>query len=349
VADRSGRTGRAARAQELDYATGFTRRATRPSARHTRQDLRGGAVVLKVHNEGPPIPSDLRPLLFDAFSRGDTSPHGLGLGLFIVKQIAVGNRNRVTLLRLAPVAVRATLRTEETARAALRQRATCMSVQAVRGRALTADVVRKSKSFKRNVIIRSGSSASGKACVSIALQTRDRHSPPCPACYTCAHEAAGASAHEDPPAKLAHRDRSALRGEADRGTPGHPGAPERGGAASGDTVAAGNHTAEQRTRDHSCAAALHVRCGPGFAPARQRFPASDAPGYSPAAARSQDRRGVTGGGSRGVTSARETAGAGRRVMASPGSFRTRCSTPRTASCGLSPARYCGSNSRGGRS
>ncbi len=58
---------------------------------HVYVEGSGEAVVLKVRNEGPPIPSDLRPVLFDAFSRGDTSPHGLGLGLFIVKQIALAH------------------------------------------------------------------------------------------------------------------------------------------------------------------------------------------------------------------------------------------------------------------
>ncbi len=63
---------------------------------HVYVEGSGEAVVLKVHNEGPPIPSDLRPVLFDAFSRGDTSPHGLGLGLFIVKlQIALAHDGTV--------------------------------------------------------------------------------------------------------------------------------------------------------------------------------------------------------------------------------------------------------------
>jgi PAS domain S-box-containing protein len=53
-------------------------------------DGTGEAVVLQVMNEGRPIPEDLVPVLFEPFSRGctQTSPQGLGLGLFIVKQIA---------------------------------------------------------------------------------------------------------------------------------------------------------------------------------------------------------------------------------------------------------------------
>jgi signal transduction histidine kinase len=49
------------------------------------------AVVVKVRNEGPAIPSELRPVLFEPFSRGSTSAHGLGLGLFIVKEIATAH------------------------------------------------------------------------------------------------------------------------------------------------------------------------------------------------------------------------------------------------------------------
>jgi signal transduction histidine kinase len=49
------------------------------------------AVVVKVRNDGPPIPPELRPVLFEAFSRGEKSSHGLGLGLFMVKQIAAAH------------------------------------------------------------------------------------------------------------------------------------------------------------------------------------------------------------------------------------------------------------------
>jgi signal transduction histidine kinase len=49
------------------------------------------AIVVKVRNEGPPIPPELRPVLFQPFARGSTSPHSLGLGLFIVKEIAAAH------------------------------------------------------------------------------------------------------------------------------------------------------------------------------------------------------------------------------------------------------------------
>jgi signal transduction histidine kinase len=50
----------------------------------------GHDVDLKVHNEGPAIAPDQLPMLFEPFRRGvpeDRSPGGLGLGLYIVKQI----------------------------------------------------------------------------------------------------------------------------------------------------------------------------------------------------------------------------------------------------------------------
>jgi signal transduction histidine kinase len=47
-------------------------------------------LTLQVRNEGTPIPDWLRPVLFEPFSRGAPdviSPHGLGLGLFVVREI----------------------------------------------------------------------------------------------------------------------------------------------------------------------------------------------------------------------------------------------------------------------
>ena len=43
--------------------------------------------VVTVRNGGPAIPAEQLPNLFDAFRRGGKSPAGLGLGLFIVREI----------------------------------------------------------------------------------------------------------------------------------------------------------------------------------------------------------------------------------------------------------------------
>jgi signal transduction histidine kinase len=70
---------------------------------HLRLRDRGaGSVLLEVHNDGPPIPPDLLPALFDPFRRSARADvgtaDGLGLGLFIVHQIvaAHGGTIRVT-------------------------------------------------------------------------------------------------------------------------------------------------------------------------------------------------------------------------------------------------------------
>lgn len=53
-----------------------------------RVHANGQGVVLEVHNDGPPIPRDLRPHLFEPFRQGGDRGRGsVGLGLFIVKSI----------------------------------------------------------------------------------------------------------------------------------------------------------------------------------------------------------------------------------------------------------------------
>jgi len=53
-----------------------------------------GCVVPRVHNEGEPIPAELRTRLFEPFRRG-TKGAGSGLGLYIVQQIARTHCGRV--------------------------------------------------------------------------------------------------------------------------------------------------------------------------------------------------------------------------------------------------------------
>ena len=49
-------------------------------------------VQIRVHNKGTPISSELLPLLFQPFRRGDGDrPRGLGLGLYIVQQIVMAH------------------------------------------------------------------------------------------------------------------------------------------------------------------------------------------------------------------------------------------------------------------
>jgi signal transduction histidine kinase/GAF domain-containing protein len=56
-------------------------------------------VVLQVHSEGPPIPPDVVPVLFEPFRRGaeDRSPRGLGLGLYIVQQLVQAHHGTISV------------------------------------------------------------------------------------------------------------------------------------------------------------------------------------------------------------------------------------------------------------
>jgi phosphoserine phosphatase RsbU/P len=63
-------------------------------------DGTGDDVVLKVKNQGSPIPVDVLPVLFEPFRRGvpeDKSPRGLGLGLYIVKQIVLAHDGTINV------------------------------------------------------------------------------------------------------------------------------------------------------------------------------------------------------------------------------------------------------------
>jgi len=63
-------------------------------------DGTGEAVELRVKNEGPPVPPHVRTVLFEPFTRGtsdDPAHHGLGLGLYITKLIALAHGGDIRL------------------------------------------------------------------------------------------------------------------------------------------------------------------------------------------------------------------------------------------------------------
>lgn len=58
------------------------------------------AITIRVHNEGEPIPERQLPTLFDAMTRGhegQSAVHSLGLGLYIVREIARAHGGQVTV------------------------------------------------------------------------------------------------------------------------------------------------------------------------------------------------------------------------------------------------------------
>jgi signal transduction histidine kinase len=66
-----------------------------------------------VHNEGPPIPAELLPVLYEPFTRGaraTASRRGLGLGLFIVKQIVVAHGGTIGVESAADIGTTFTVR-----------------------------------------------------------------------------------------------------------------------------------------------------------------------------------------------------------------------------------------------
>lgn len=60
-----------------------------------RVEGRGDRAVISVHNEGPPIPAELLPILFDPFKRRQSRGSGLGLGLYIVSEIVRAHGGRI--------------------------------------------------------------------------------------------------------------------------------------------------------------------------------------------------------------------------------------------------------------
>jgi PAS domain S-box-containing protein len=53
--------------------------------------------IISVHNDGPPIDPSLLERIFEPFQRGERKPEGVGLGLFIVREIVHAHGGRVDL------------------------------------------------------------------------------------------------------------------------------------------------------------------------------------------------------------------------------------------------------------
>lgn len=69
-----------------------------------------GHVELAVHNRGTPIPTDLLPVLFQPFQRGVRDRAGLGLGLYIVREIARAHGGDISVASTAEAGTTFTMR-----------------------------------------------------------------------------------------------------------------------------------------------------------------------------------------------------------------------------------------------
>lgn len=86
----------------------ITLSATSTGAPSAASGSADSVVVLSVHNEGPPIPPDLLPTLFDPLKRYATqesvaqrTPGSIGLGLYIVREIVAANGGTVAVTSTA--------------------------------------------------------------------------------------------------------------------------------------------------------------------------------------------------------------------------------------------------------
>ena len=57
----------------------------------------GTSVTLAVHNEGPPIPAEVLPYVFEPLARGrvEGGSHSIGLGLFIARAIVSAHSGHI--------------------------------------------------------------------------------------------------------------------------------------------------------------------------------------------------------------------------------------------------------------
>ena len=86
----------------------ITLSATSKSTPSAASGAADSVVALSVHNEGPPIPPDLLPTLFDPLKRyatqesaADRTPGSIGLGLYIVREIVAANGGTVSVTSTA--------------------------------------------------------------------------------------------------------------------------------------------------------------------------------------------------------------------------------------------------------
>jgi two-component system sensor histidine kinase/response regulator len=70
----------------------------------------GKEIEVAVHNDGPAIPRDVLPKIFEPFERGQQDGTGLGLGLYIVREIAHAHRGEVAVASSSEAGTTFTLR-----------------------------------------------------------------------------------------------------------------------------------------------------------------------------------------------------------------------------------------------
>jgi signal transduction histidine kinase len=70
---------------------------------YVRADTEGDEVVIRVTNQGTPIPAPLMPLLFEPFTRSEAGQRGegLGLGLYIASRIATAHNGNLSVTSTA--------------------------------------------------------------------------------------------------------------------------------------------------------------------------------------------------------------------------------------------------------
>jgi two-component system sensor histidine kinase/response regulator len=92
-------TGEWDRARLYQALSNLVGNATRYGRGRATIGLRGDGqfMEVRVHNPGPPIPAKLLPNLFEPFQRAEQDGTGLGLGLYIVREVARAHRGDVSV------------------------------------------------------------------------------------------------------------------------------------------------------------------------------------------------------------------------------------------------------------